>query len=220
MFIWQIKQQPVTIASVVSVGTVSVNHQSSIMVRYIVGVLVDNRHCLYNHVPSPFPVIQGTCQLTHGGHYCVLYISCGWFHRSVTKSQAIFMYWQTSWLSVSQHIGRYIDWVSVKSLFENRSILQTKMSNDSRPGPGIGCYVVQVSMIYWWTVSNIDRQSNDLRLTDRKTVVADSAGLSQELLSDTLPQLTKKAIDISRYICRHQQKNMWFHIPTQSQTGY
>ena len=34
MFIWQIKQQPVTIALVVSVGTVSVNHQSSIMVRY------------------------------------------------------------------------------------------------------------------------------------------------------------------------------------------
>ena len=93
------------------------------------------------------------------------------------------------------------------------------MSNDSRPGPGIGRYVDQVSMIYWWTVSNIDRQSNDLRLTDRKTVVADSAGLSQELLSDTLPQLTKKAIDISQYICRHQQKNMWFHIPTQSQTG-
>ena len=85
------------------------------------------------------------------------------------------------------------------------------MSNDSRPGPGIGRYVDQVSMIYWWTVSNIDRQSNDLRLTDRKTVVADSAGLSQELLSDTLPQLTKKAIDISQYICRHQQKNVIPH---------
>ena len=93
------------------------------------------------------------------------------------------------------------------------------MSNNSRPGPGIGRYVDQVSVIYWWTVSNIDKQRNDLRLTDRKTVVADSARLSQEL-SDTLPQLTKKAIDISRYIRRHQQKNMWFHIPTQSHTTY
>ena len=176
------------------------------------------RHRLYNHVPSPFPVIPGTCQLTRGGHYCLLYISCGWFGRSVTKSQAIFMYWQTSWLSVSQHIGHYIDWVSVKSLSRIGQYYRPKCQTTVDRG---WVLAVMSTKCRWYIgeLSVIDKQRNDLRLTDRKTVVADSARLSQEL-SDTLPQLTKKATDISRYICRHQQKNMWFHIPTQSQTSY
>ena len=127
------------------------------------------------------------------------------------------MYWQTSWLSVSQHIGRYIDWVSVKSLSRIGQYYRPKCQTTVDRG---WVLAVMSTKCRWYIgeLSVIDKQRNDLRLTDRKTVVADSARLSQEL-SDTLPQLTKKATDISRYICRHQQKNMWFHIPTQSQTG-
>ena len=127
------------------------------------------------------------------------------------------MYWQTSWLSVSQHIGRYIDWVSVKSLSRIGQYYRPKCQTTVDRG---WVLAVMSTKCRWYIgeLSVIDKQRNDLRLTDRKTVVADSARLGQEL-SDTLPQLTKKATDISRFICRHQQKNMWFHIPTQSQTG-
>ena len=127
------------------------------------------------------------------------------------------MYWQTSWLSVSQHIGCYIDWVSVKSLLRIGQYYRPKCQTTVDRGR-VSAVMSTKCRWYIGELSVIDKQRNDLRLTDRKTVVADSAGLSQEL-SDTLPQLTKKATDISRYICRHQQKNMWFHIPTQSQTG-
>ena len=98
----QIKQQPVTIASVVSIGNVSVNHQSSIMVRY--------RWCIGRQSasivqPRPLAFPRDTRYLSTNTWWTLLlvqlHISCGWFHRSVTKSRAIFMY---SRLSLNGHL--------------------------------------------------------------------------------------------------------------------
>lgn len=111
----QLKQQPVTIASVVSVGNVSVNHQSSIMVRY--------RWCIGPQSaslvqPRPLAFPCDTRYLSTNTWWTLLLViqQVRLIWKISGYSQTIFMYWQTSWLSVSEHISRYIDWVSVKSL--------------------------------------------------------------------------------------------------------